>query len=154
MSTVKPPAAVTFSDPIPDEVKPPPRGPGRPAHEPKPEDRRYVEAMSAMGLPAWQIARIVGITEPTLRKHYAEEIELGPWRANLEVAQSLFRQATRKDKPSLVAQIFWLKARAGWIEAGKDMDAPGKKAVAEALSKTADHGTPWEDLLSPRERVQ
>lgn len=51
---------------------------------------------------------------------FAQEIERGLTKANVEVANALFRNATEPtDKHphgNTTAQIFWLKAQAGWSE--------------------------------------
>lgn len=72
------------------------------------------------------------------------ELEAGHVRANAQVAQSLFNQATNEVKPNVTAAIFWLKCRAGWREDG-DM---GKKEAAQALSRVAAKGTQWDGLLA------
>lgn len=72
--------------------------------------------MSGFGLAQDKIARIVGITEPTLRKHYRNELDLGTDKANSLVADSLFRKAVGSGPSSVTAAIFWLKTRAGWKE--------------------------------------
>jgi predicted transcriptional regulator len=94
-------------------------------HEPTEKDRRQVRVLSGMvGATHEEIAAVLGISEPTLRKYYREELDASPTEANAKVAQSLFRQATNPDKPNVVAAIFWMKARAGW----RDSDAAeGKK---------------------------
>ena len=92
------------------------RGQGR-LHEPTDASRKQVEALASFGVPRSDIARIVGIGEVTLRKHYAEVLATAAVKANSMVAQSLFNKATRGDGASSVtAGIFWLKVRAGWRE--------------------------------------
>jgi hypothetical protein len=119
--------------------------PGRPAYEPSARDREQVKMMSAMGIPDYDIAKVIGLSGPTMRKYFAQELEVGHIQANAQVAQSLFRQATDKEKPSVAAAIFWLKARAGWSEAVKTEE--GKKEQQERLSRTAEDGTSWNGLL-------
>jgi hypothetical protein len=57
---------------------------GRPEHEPTPQQRRQVEMMSTFGNTPDQIAQIVGISKPTLLKHYEVELATGPILANRE----------------------------------------------------------------------
>jgi hypothetical protein len=52
----------------------------------------------------------------TLRKHYPAELDHGHVKANVRVAESLYRKATGEGREAVVAAIFWLKARAGWRE--------------------------------------
>lgn len=130
---------------------------GRPEHQPTEKDRLQVKMLSAMGIGIDDISRVIGVSAPTLRKHYEREVELGHIEANAKVAGSLFRQATDPTKPNVTAAIFWLKVRAGWREADRDGEAftpkapreepPGKKALAEANAVTAAIGTDWEQLL-------
>lgn len=112
--------------------------PGRPQHVPTDRDRKQVEVMSGMGITHEDIARVIGISSPTLRRHYATELRTGATRANVEVAASLYRQATDKAKPNVIAGIFWLKARAGWRdrdgEIGKKEEA-ARKAGEASLGK-------------------
>jgi hypothetical protein len=149
---------------------------GRPEHEPNETSRRQVEMMTAIGIPQDQIAMIIGVSEPTLRKHYPDEILVGFQRANYAVAMNMFRIATFRDrdrikvkntdgttrevevdsKPNsatVEAAKFWLRMRAGWT----DFDPPpppkpreeklGKKELAEIESENAAEGTPWSDLV-------
>lgn len=118
---------------------------GRPSYEPDEKTRTQVQMLSAMGIPDFEIAKVVGLSGPTLRKYYMAELETGHIRANAQVAQSLYNQATNKEKPNIAAAIFWLKCRAGWKEdGGEEM---GKKEAREVLSKVAEKGTDWEGLL-------
>lgn len=89
-------------------------------------DRAQVKALSGFGIPQEQIAQLIGVSKPTLRKYYLQEISAGMVMANAKVAESLFRQATDQHKPNVVAAIFWLKCRAGWTEPGKGNEL-GKK---------------------------
>jgi len=46
--------------------------PGRPAHVPTEKDRKTVEAMASYGIRQEEIALVLGVSEPTLRQHWAE----------------------------------------------------------------------------------
>lgn len=89
---------------------------GRPAHEPTAETRKQVEAMAGYGIRADDIARSVGISQETLRKHYRDELDLGTVKANTAVAQSLYKKALGDGTSAVTAAIFWMKTRAGWKE--------------------------------------
>lgn len=87
--------------------------------------------MAAYGIPAEDIAKVVGVGVVTLRKYCRDELDTGHIEANVRVAQFLFNQATKGTGSSAVtAAIFWLKTRAGWkeppqqIRHGGDGDAP------------------------------
>jgi hypothetical protein len=47
---------------------------------------------------------------------YVDELEGGQIRANVRVAENLFRKATGDGREAVTAAIFWLKARARWKE--------------------------------------
>jgi len=89
---------------------------GRPPHEPNEKDRRTVETMAGHGIPVGDIARVIKLSEPTLRKYYREELETGQVKANSMVAQSLYGKAMGNGQGAVTACIFWLKVRAGWVE--------------------------------------
>ena len=92
------------------------RGRGR-LHQPTDASRKQVEALASFGVPHDDIARIVGISDVTLRRHYAEVLATAAVKANSMVAQSLFTRATKGDGASSVsAAIFWLKTRGRWRE--------------------------------------
>lgn len=99
-----------------------------------------------LGATSAQIGLIVGLSAPTVLKYYRHEYEVGGIEAAAQVAQSLFRAATNKDKPNVVACIFYLKSRAGWREDGGELPM-GKKEAQELLAKVADKGTTWDGLL-------
>ncbi len=105
--------------------------------------------MAAYGVPQFDIAKVIGISPPTLRKYFWQEIEIAGVEANAKVAQTLFRKATEgTGKESITACIFWLKCRAGWREAGADITGK-KEQIAEAV-KTAGVDTEWgDDLAGP-----
>lgn len=83
-------------------------------HRPTQSSRRRVLGLARLGLPQAQIALLIGISEPTLRKHYEPELARGEAEATEMVAKTLFHRATKGN--DLSAAIFWMKARAGWSE--------------------------------------
>lgn len=101
---------------------------GRPPHEPDGATRQLIEQLSAFGTPHEAIAKIVGISEPTMRKHYADELELGGHKASAKIANGLFKKALEGD---VACMIFWLKTRAGWRETQKlEHSGPDGKPLA------------------------
>lgn len=82
--------------------------------QPKPDERKTVEALAAFGMPRDRIAAMIGISEPTLRKHFRDELDNGLDKANAAVAKTLFSMATSGECPA--ATFFWLKTRAKWRE--------------------------------------
>ena len=122
---------------------------GRPAHVPTDETRNMVKSLSGFGVPQDEISRLVGITPPTLRFHYADQIELGTIKATAKVAQNLFTMACKPTREGLSAAIFWLRVRAGWSESGPRAEEPlGKKESAERDALTAGDGTEWGQLVN------
>lgn len=85
-------------------------------HEPTEKDRKQVSLMAGIGLKHDQIAKVVGVSDETLRKYYREELDTGEARMNAMVAQNLYSIATSKGTGSVAAAIFWMKTRAGWRE--------------------------------------
>ena len=86
----------------------------RPCHVPTDASRLKVETLAAYGIPIPDIARVVGLDPKTLYKYYRLELDVGHVRANVTVAQNLFRIATGDGREAVVAAIFWLKTRAHW----------------------------------------
>jgi hypothetical protein len=89
---------------------------GRPPHQPDSGSRRLVEHHAAIGTPHQSIAKLLQLSINTMKRHYAEELELGLARANAVVGGTLFNQAKAGN---VVAAIFWMKTRAGWRETAK-----------------------------------
>ena len=64
---------------------------GRPEHVPTTEARERVEIWVASGMTGRQIAIALGISEPTLLKHYEVELSQGGARKVAEMKERLFR---------------------------------------------------------------
>ena len=125
---------------------PEPKAMGRKPFEPTEAQRRQVKAMAAYGIPDYDIAKVIGVSPPTMRKYFFEELDVGHVTATAKVAETLFKMATNADHPkAAICAMFWLKCRSGWKEFP---DAPGKKEQAADAARTADHGTEWESLLN------
>jgi len=86
---------------------------GRPGHEPNEVTRQTVLMHVAVGTTTTDIAKLLGIGLPTLKRHYKEELNFGKSKANASVAGKLFDKAMHGD---VTAQIFWLKAQANWSD--------------------------------------
>lgn len=125
---------------------------GRPSFAPTQKDREQVKMLAGMGVPDYDICKVVGVSEPTMRKHFFAELETGHILANAQVAQTLFKMATDKEKPNVTACIFWLKTRGRWAEA--QSDETGKKQQRDNDAKTSHKGTEWAELLTPAPGLQ
>lgn len=86
-------------------------------HVPTSKTRSDVTEMSKVGIPQEDIARAIGITKPTLEKHYRDELDTAATKANTMVAGKLFEMAMSGECPA--ATIFWCKTRLGWRETDK-----------------------------------
>lgn len=80
---------------------------------PNDEHAATVESLSSFGVPQKDIAKYLGIGEPTLTKYYSDILNRSSIQKNLEVANTLYQKALTGDNQSM---IFWLKTRAGWQE--------------------------------------
>jgi hypothetical protein len=96
---------------------------GGPVHQPTEQTRRMVETMAACGILQPDIARVLGMSDDTLRTHYREELDTAATKANSMVAQTLYQQAVggpgpRPDwsKSNVTAAIWWTKTRMKWKE--------------------------------------
>ena len=100
---------------------------GCPPHRPDAALRRLVEHHAAIGTLHQQIAKVLGLSLNTLKKHYREELDLGLARANAVVSGTLFNLARNGN---VTAAIFWMKTRGGWQErAGLELSGPGGRPV-------------------------
>lgn len=99
---------------------------GRPEHEPTEANRTTVNKMTAYGIDQETIAKCIGITRPTLHKHYRNELDKSKAECIVEVADRLISKIRADDGPSI---MFYLKTQAGWRE--KDKDTEAEKAEKE-----------------------
>lgn len=95
---------------------------------------KKVTAMSAYGTPQDEIAVLVGISAPTLRKLYKRELVKGMCKARLDVRQKLYECCMAGN---IACLIFYAKTQLGWKEDKQDVNAQGEfvKAMAEAFRK-------------------
>lgn len=93
------------------------------SHKPTEESRAEVAALASFGVPQEDVASYIGISHPTLRKHYSDELNLSAIKANATVGKYLFslasgmalqEGATHGDCKT--AAMFWAKTRMGWRE--------------------------------------
>lgn len=91
---------------------------GRRRHEPTAESKKWVETASGLGATQAGLAAILGISIPTLEKHYRSELDTATERANICIAGKLYKLAASDEmtQAAVIARIFWLKSRARWRE--------------------------------------
>lgn len=127
---------------------PRPAAGGMPPHKPTSTCRQKVEILVAGGQRAWQIAAALGISEPTLRLHYEDQLQHGRARRNGELIIELFKQAKGGNVSALKT----------WLSQHRELEDPparesspsiglGKKEAAQAAALHAEMGTAWEGLL-------
>jgi hypothetical protein len=96
------------------------------------------------------IAVALGITLPTLRKHYEKELSNGALQKRMDVLGALYTAATKKGSSS-AAKAYLEHAPAPDGEStegtGEGSGKMGKKEKAQADARTAQKGTDWDDLL-------
>jgi len=85
----------------------------KPPHAPTDAQRQTVQLHTTVGTIQPVIARLLGITEKTLRKYYRDELDLAKAKANATIGGALFNKAKGGDT---TAMIFWMKTQAGWKE--------------------------------------
>lgn len=113
---------------------------------PSREQRLTVEFMAGAGIPEDDMSRVIihqTTQEPigvkTLRKYFRQELDGGHTKADAQVAQGLFKNATTATETYPggipVAQIFWLKTRARWRTADKDTPPAPTPAAPEQMDE-------------------
>jgi len=115
-------------------------------YKPDEKSRKQIMLMAGIGLTHDQIAKIMEISDETLRRHYKHELATAKTMLNTQVAGNLFSIATSKDhKNAVTAAIFWLKTQGKWKETidvsnddGSLKPEPVQIAVMNALKKAHD----------------
>jgi hypothetical protein len=124
---------------------------GRPVFEPTERQRGQVEAMARYGINHEEAARALGITKPTLLKHFKEELETGATKAKVQVGEFIFstiigmpipnRPPVTDGRARVAAAIFFAKTQMGWKETtvhqheGKDSGPIEVSSVRERIDR-------------------
>lgn len=123
--------------------------------------RRKVMTAKAGGMSEDSIALALGITRPTLSKHFMVELTTGAAQKRMDALDALFTQA-KKGNVAAIKTVLLLNDAAGPPPkesqgAGEGTPAPaaapapamrlGKKEQAQMAAKTAADGTEWDGLL-------
>jgi predicted transcriptional regulator len=66
---------------------------GRPVFRPSEGHRRQVMELASVGRPVKAIALAMGLSEPTLRKHFAAELETGAEKVEADIIRALIGKA-------------------------------------------------------------
>ncbi|KRA84219.1 hypothetical protein [Altererythrobacter sp. Root672] len=99
--------------------------------------------MAGFGQSIEQISLLLNVSPPTLRRYFRHELRVGELEADVRVIHSVYRAATRADRPDMRAAALWLSRRPEW----QPRASLGKKALAELDAHDAAIGTEWEHLL-------
>jgi hypothetical protein len=86
------------------------RGPGQPPHRPTDKQRQTVEVLKANGNPHKVIARVIGIDEKTLIKHYRKELDDGFAQVKAMMGAAVVKAGLRGN---IAALRYWLMCRGG-----------------------------------------
>ena len=112
---------------MPKPTKPNEYKTGRPPLNLNPEEVEQVERMAAY-LNQEQIAAVLGISSDTFRRimKQNESVSIAYKRGRASnvgnVAAALMRNATEKN--NVLAQMFFLKCRGGWVESQPEQEKP------------------------------
>lgn len=148
-----------LGDPIPAGFG----GRGRPPHVANDEKARIIMVLAALGKTKGQIAEALGVTQPTLNKHYfskASRYRLRVKEARQRVEAKLLAKLYAGAEEGNVAAIkaLWDRLDKADLKAAQmtaaQAPAPqaaqeklGKKAAATLAAHTAHEATTWADLL-------
>lgn len=113
---------------------PAPLARGRPVHDPDEKSRGRVMAWAAGGIDREYIAKGLGISETTLRKHYRGELVIGKAQMDGLAVNTLGLAMQRGGKEAVIAAKFWCQSRMGWserviVDDGKAADTPLRVVV-------------------------
>jgi DNA-binding CsgD family transcriptional regulator len=129
---------------------------GRPEHLPTRSTRNRVEILVAGGQSQWQIAAVLGISVPTLVKHYSQELDDGRSRRDAQILEALFAKASAGNVSAIRTWLGRLRPGAGPAD---EMPAPeirsgvlGKKEQRRDLVERAATGK-YEPPAPPRHQV-
>lgn len=87
---------------------------GRPEYEPTPQLRAMVVLMVGMGAGQKDVAKAIGISDTTLRKHYQAELDEGKARMDAHVFRALFKAIGKGDAQLIKLYLERMCADSGW----------------------------------------
>jgi hypothetical protein len=145
---------------------PEPRDAGRPEHVPTDENRNKIMMMLVFKKTNAEIAKAVGLSQPTLRKHYLQQLDQRKvarlqldatrWAAtyakvlagDMQAIKELGKMLEAHDRAELAANF-----GADTHQRRERKPKLGKKEVAKVEAETAGLDTEWGDDLLPGGRV-
>lgn len=132
---------------------------GRKAFRPEEHHRRRVRELAAVGRPPSAIARVLNISEPTLRKHFAEDLATGAERVEAEIVGALMSKAragnvtAQREVLARIAQARLdsmedaLRAAPVAKPEAQRPETPGKKLAASLQAADIIETAPWAEHL-------
>lgn len=121
----------------------------RPSFIPTKAQRRRVSVAAGGGMSHEEIALGLGISRPTLEKHFEYELSIGASQRRLEVLDAMHRTARKGNVAAQKAYMALVPVPAAPPEMPAESAPQGKKEQAQAAAVTAQTGTEWETLLKP-----
>ena len=121
---------------------------GRPEYVPRLDDHEKVQILRASGMSLNAIATAIDIHPETLRKHFADDLEIAVAKRTAAVLMARYRSAIGGN---IAAQTKFLELAGAIPSKPKRRAKPprlGKKERATLEAQTPDRGTSWEDLLN------
>ena len=109
-----------------------------------------VEVLAGFAIPTASIAKVIGVDQKTLLRHYASEIDRGGAKVEAQLVGNLLRLAKGTDGTALKAIMFALNCRFGWsayVPRPEHEKPLGKKEQAEVEARTAHQESEWGSLL-------
>lgn len=104
-----------------------------------------------------EIALGLGISRPTLEKHFEQELSIGAYEKRLETLDALHR-AAKKGNVAAIKAYNSMTPRASVPPAEEQKPVvtkpDGKKAQQQAHARVAQVGTEWEDILPKSSSLQ
>lgn len=90
-------------------------------HQASSQNKAQVAAMALIGADQTLMARVMGISRPTLLKYYRDELDYGKEHALAQVANALVTGAMKagSDPRFITAAIFVAKTQLGWRETSR-----------------------------------
>ncbi len=91
--------------------------------KPNEEQRQQIETMAGLGMPHWQIAAILGISDETLDLALKKDITLqhqmkrGVAKASVNIRRTAYEKAFVDRDPKMIQ--YWLNCRERWAETSK-----------------------------------
>ena len=114
--------------------------------EPTAKQRREVAIAAGAGTSHEEMALGLGISRPTLEKHFAYELTTGAYRKRQDALNAMFKAAKKGNVAAQKAYLSMTPAAAAPPLPAEPVPE-GKKAQRQADAKTAQAGTGWETLL-------